>query len=282
MLGAVRIVRGANVAVSFAGTIVGALAAVTFRLPFPSSRALLIVLAAASAGLVTAGGNVLNDLGDLEGDRVNHPERPLVTGEISTRSARRLTAGLFVAGAALAAPVAWAQPAVAVLLAVAVAGLVGYELRFKARGLVGNVTVGGLTAMVFLYGGAAVGAPLTVAPFAAMAFLATLSREVIKDMEDVRGDVRRTTLPRTRGPLVASGLARGAIVAAVALSAVPLAWFVRGSSPSGVAYLVLVGAADAMFLASVALLPRQLRLEQRMSKGAMAVALCAFLAVAFR
>ncbi len=282
MLGAVRIVRTANVVVSFAGTIVGALAALTIRLPgsaFPWAEALL---AASSAALVTAGGNVLNDLRDRESDRVNHPDRPLVTGEVTVPAARALTVGLFASGAALAVPLVLAQVWVGVILVAAVAGLAAYEFRFKAQGFVGNVTVGGLTAMVFLYGGAAVGRPLTVVPFAAMAFLATVSREVIKDMEDVAGDVDRRTLPKTLGIPGASVVARGAVGAAVALSAVPLVWFVSPVSGAGVAYLALVAAADVLFVASVALLPRRLHLEQTVSKGAMAVALGAFLAVAFR
>ncbi len=282
MLGAVRVVRATNVAVSFAGTVVGGLAAITVHVPFSELRWTLLLLAATSAALVTAGGNVLNDLEDLEGDRVNHPDRPLVTGELGLPAARRLTTGLFLSGALLAVPVALAEPWVAAILAVAVAGLVGYELRLKARGLVGNFTVGGLTAMVLLYGGASVGEPLVVVPFAAMAFLATLSREVIKDMEDVRGDVDRSTLPKTHGLRAASAVARTVTAAAIALSMVPLLWFVRVSSWGGLAYLLVVGVADALFVVSVALLPQRLRLEQTVSKGAMAVALCAFLAVAFR
>ncbi len=282
MLGAVRIVRTANVVVSFAGTVVGALAALTLGpsvASFPWTNALL---AALSAGLVTAGGNVLNDLGDRESDRVNHPDRPLVTGEVSVRGARALTVGLFAAGAALAVPVALTEPWVGVIVVAAVAGLVAYEFRYKARGFVGNLTVGGLTAMVFLYGGAAVGAPLTVVPFAAMAFLATVSREVIKDIEDLEGDVDRTTLPKSLGVRGASLVARGAVAAAIALSVVPLLWFVSPASFAGVAYVALVAVADGAFVASVAFLPRRIHLEQTVSKGAMAVALAAFLAVAFR
>ncbi len=225
---------------------------------------------------------MLNDLEDRESDRVNHPDRPLVTGEVSVPAARALAVGLFSSGVAVAVPVALAEPWIAVILAAAVAGLLVYELRFKARGLVGNVTVGGLTAMVLLYGGAAVGQVETMVPFAAMAFLATVSREVIKDMEDLRGDVDRTTLPKTYGLAASSSVARGAVGAAVALSAVPLFWYLPWRSAAGVAYLAVVGIADAAFIVSVAFLPRRLHLEQTVSKGAMTLALCAFLAVAFR
>jgi geranylgeranylglycerol-phosphate geranylgeranyltransferase len=277
-----RLVRPGNVAVAFVGTVVGGLAAAAVG--FEPSRVLgsLLLLAAASTALVTAAGNVLNDLGDLDGDRLNHPERPLVTGEVTPLAARRLAVGLFVAGVVVAAPVALVEPWVGVILAVAIAGLLAYEFRWKARGLVGNLTVGGLTAMVFLYGGAAAGRPVVVLPFAAMAFLATLSREVIKDMEDVAGDTSRRTVPKVLGMPAASRLARGAVGAAIALSVTPFLWYLTPRSPAGVAYAVVVLAADLLFVASVAWLPRRLRFEQTVSKGAMALALGAFLAVAFR
>jgi len=280
--GAFRLVRPTNVLVSFVGTVVGGLAAEASGLLPSWSPWVLLLLAASSTACVTAAGNVLNDLGDLEGDRLNHPDRPLVTGEVSPSAARLLTAGLFVAGVALAVPVALLRPWVGVILAVAVAGLLAYEFRWKARGFVGNVTVGGLTAMVFLYGGAAANRPELVLPFAAMAFLATLSRELIKDMEDVAGDTARRTVPKVLGMASAARLARGAVVAAIVLSVSPYLWFLDPRSAAGLAYGVLVAAADSVFVLSVLWLPRRLRLEQTVSKGAMALALGAFLAVAFR
>jgi geranylgeranylglycerol-phosphate geranylgeranyltransferase len=277
-----RLVRVGNLGVSFAGTVVGGLAGRGSGVVAPWTFWFAIGLAAVSTSLVTAGGNVLNDLLDREGDRTNHPDRPLVTGQVSVAGARWLTAGLFVGGVLVAIPVILDQPLVGVILAVAVAALLGYEFRLKARGFVGNLVVGFLTGMVFLYGGAAAGQALILAPFAAMAFLATLSREVIKDMEDVAGDVGRRTLPMTHGMTFASRVAQGSVVAAVLLSFVPLAWFVSLTSVVGIMYAALVLAADGVFLVSVAKLPERLHWKQTMSKVAMSVALFAFLAVAFR
>jgi geranylgeranylglycerol-phosphate geranylgeranyltransferase len=282
VLAALRLTRPANLAVSFLGTVVGGLVAAGKGFAIPGHSWILVVLAAVSTSLVTAAGNVLNDLGDREGDRVNHPERPLVTGEVSLSSARILTVGALVAAIAAAVPVALVEPLVAVILVVAIATIAGYEFWWKAKGFVGNLSVALLTALVFLYGGAALGNVLLLAPFAGMAFLATLSREVVKDMEDVRGDVDRSTLPRERGFPTASRVARGSVAAAIALSVVPLVWFVRLGSIVGVGYAALVAAADAVFIVSVLYLPEKLRFEQTVSKVAMTVALVAFLAVAFR
>jgi len=282
VLAALRLVRAANLGVSFVGTIVSGLVARATGLEAPLAFWVVVLLAGLSTTFVTAGGNVLNDLLDREADRTNHPDRPLVTGEVSVGSARRLAAVLFVLGVVVAVPVALARPLVGAILAVAIAALLAYEFRFKSRGFVGNGVVALLTGLVFLYGGAAAGRAELLVPFAAMAFLATLSREVVKDMEDVAGDVGRTTLPKTRGIPAATAAARGAVGVAIALSVVPVLWFVSPATLVGIIYLVLVGAADATFVVSVIHLPDRLHYEQTTSKVAMTVALLAFLAVAFR
>jgi len=277
-----RLLRIQNLAVSFVGAIVGGLVARGTGVSVPAEVWAFVVLAGISTACVTAAGNVLNDVLDLEGDRTNHPDRPLVTGEISPDTARGLVVALFVAGLFTALPVIAVYPLVGVLLAFAVLALLGYEFLLKARGFIGNLVVALLTGLVFLYGGAAAGDATLLLPFAGMAFLATLSREVIKDMEDVRGDVGRSTLPMTHGLPFAGKVAQGSVAAAIGLSAVPLVWFVSVTTAVGAVYLVVVGAADVIFAVSVRFLPDRLHFEQTMSKVAMTVALVAFLAVAFR
>ena len=49
---------------------------------------IVISIAAFCVFMVTSGGNILNDVVDVESDRKNHPKRPLVTGKISASSAR--------------------------------------------------------------------------------------------------------------------------------------------------------------------------------------------------
>jgi len=275
-------VRAGNLAVSFVGTVVGGLVARGTGVNLPVSLWLAILLAGLSTAFVTAGGNVLNDLLDLEGDRVNHPDRPLVTGEISVGGGRGLAAACFVLGVLVAVPVAIEQPLVGVILVVAVALILAYEFRFKKVGFAGNLVVAFLTGFVFLYGGAAAGNALVLVPFGVMAILATLSREVIKDMEDLAGDVDRTTLPKRYGIGGAATVARGTMLGGIVFSLVPLAWFVSLVSWVGIIYVVLVGAADGIFGVSIWYLPDRLHYEQTMSKVAMTVALFAFLAVAFR
>jgi geranylgeranylglycerol-phosphate geranylgeranyltransferase len=279
---ALRLVRLNNVLVSFAGTIVGGLVARGAGVALPVSVYVALALAAASSAMVTGGGNVLNDVLDVEGDRLNHPDRPLVTGTISMATARLLAIGLLVASVVAIVPIVIATPWVGVIWAVAVGALLSYEFRFKATGIAGNLLVAFLTAAVFLYGGAAAGAPLLLVPFALMAFGATLSREVIKDMEDVAGDADRRTLPKVHGFGAATFVARGAVAVAIGLSPLPLLSFLSLPTAAGIIYLGLVLVADALFVYSVGRLPAALHRSQTVSKGAMTVALLAFLAAAFR
>jgi geranylgeranylglycerol-phosphate geranylgeranyltransferase len=277
-----RLVRIGNVLVSVAGTVVAGLVALRLA-SFPELSGLgFVLLAAVSTGCVTAAGNVFNDIRDRTSDRLNHPERPLVSGTVSVTEARLLCVGLFVLGAAVVIPVELARPVVGVVLAIAIGLLLGYEFRWKARGLTGNFFVATLTGAVFLYGGAAAGNLVVVLPFVWMAFGATLSREVIKDMEDAAGDTDRRTVPRVWGMASAALLARGAVLGAVALSGVPFLFFLPLVSVAGIIYLVLVLTADALFVLSVVHLPERLHWEQTMSKVAMTVALGAFLAAALR
>jgi geranylgeranylglycerol-phosphate geranylgeranyltransferase len=279
---ALRLVRFGNTLVSFAGTIVGALVATGDGLDHSTTVWIVFALAALSSALVTGGGNVLNDILDREGDRRNHPDRPLVTGAISVRVAKALSASLLIGAAIVVLPVVWLAPWLAPILVAALAALLAYEFHFKSEGLSGNSLVAFLTAAVFLYGGAAANRPLLLVPFALMAFAATLSRELIKDMEDAEGDVDRRTLPRVHGFPMATALARVSVVVALLLSPVPLLLFVAPTSAAGIMYLALVLAADALFVVSVARLPRDLHRAQTISKAAMTVALLAFLATAFR
>lgn len=277
-----HLIRLGNTLTALAGTVVGGLAARGAGLPTSSTFWVVVLLAAVSTACVTAGGNVVNDVLDRDSDRTNHPDRPLVTGTVSVRAARTGAAGLLVVGGLVIVPVALSAPLLVPIFLAAVAALLAYEFRFKSVGFGGNLLVASLTGAVFLYGGAAAGNVVVVVPFALMAFGATLSREVIKDMEDAAGDRDRRTLPQTRGFGFASGTARLAVTLALVLSPVPLLTYLAPTSIAGIMYLASVVAADALFVVSVLWLPRQLHREQTLSKAAMTVALLAFLAVAFR
>ena len=98
---AIRLTRPFTLLPPLLGILSGAVCAFgSAHNPDPDRRVtlgLLLVVALGSfcASLLNAASNVLNQITDLEVDRLNKPDRPLVTGEASGASAWRLTGWLY-------------------------------------------------------------------------------------------------------------------------------------------------------------------------------------------
>jgi len=240
--------------------------------------ALPLVMAAAAAAAFTAGGNALNDIFDRETDRINHPDRPLASGQLTLGTARAFAASVFVIAAVLAALI---NPLALLIVGLNVTLMVAYEKWLKARGAPGNVVIAYLVGSLFLFAGVSVfrsstGPLIRTGILAALGFLATLGREITKDIEDMRGDVDRLTVPRRIGASRAGLVAGLALALCVALSFLPLYFGVLGTG-----YAVLVVPADGMFIYAALHSAANPARSQRVTKYAMIVALAAFLAGAF-
>ena len=188
------------------------------------------------------GGNAINDYFDRDIDRINAPDRAIPRGAVSPRGALVFSLVLFLAAGATALllPVLALGIAVFNLLA-----LVVYTQFFKGTPGLGNVLVAYLGGSTFLFGGAAVGNAGASATLFVLAALSTVSREIIKDVEDVEGDREEglRTLPVAVGDRRALFVAAGALVLAVIASPIP---YVFGMF--GVVYLFAVIPADVVML----------------------------------
>lgn len=223
--------------------------------------------------LITGAGNAVNDYYDREIDAVNRPNRPLPSKRISPRSALAYSLLLFISGCILAGIVNQICLAVAALNS---ALLFFYARNLKATPLAGNLCVAYLTGSTFLFGGAAYGLEGMEANLvpAGLSFLATMSREIAKDIEDVEGDRQggAKTLPILAGEKISAALAAAFALAAIMLSFLPA---------FGTAYLIIVAAADLFLISSVWKIVRgDAAGSQKALKMGMAVALLAFLAAA--
>ena len=144
-----------------------------------------VLFACVSAFLISAGGNSINDLLDLEIDRINKPYRPLPRREISTSSALRYSVSLFLLGITLSFLI---KPLSVLVALTACALLILYSWLLKKRFVWGNLTVSVVCALGFLYGGMATeDFTFSLIP-AAFALLFHLGREILKDVEDHKGD----------------------------------------------------------------------------------------------
>ncbi|HEX9250973.1 MAG TPA: geranylgeranylglycerol-phosphate geranylgeranyltransferase [Ignavibacteriaceae bacterium] len=148
---------------------------------------LIIFLASLSAAFTTASGNIINDIFDIETDRISHPNRALVLGVLTKKSAaiEYLLLNLF---AIIIAGYLSIKLMLIVLISIIILFL--YSYSFKKKPLIGNVTVAFLTGLAFIYGGIAAENPVAAIVPAVFAFLINLIREVVKDMQDVEGDIK--------------------------------------------------------------------------------------------
>jgi geranylgeranylglycerol-phosphate geranylgeranyltransferase len=265
--------RPGNCAMAALGTLTGLAVAGA-----PASPSTAWVAAPLASFLVAGFGNVLNDLRDAALDAKAHPERPLPSGRIRRGDAQAWAALLLLSGlleAFAAAGLATLAFALANALLLAV-----YEASLKRAGLPGNVLVALLVASTFAFGAVAARAP---APpwtmlwlLMALAFLANVAREVLKDVEDLDADRgERKTLPLQAGPGAARILAFTLANAAVLLSATA---FLRRPAGWWTPWLVLLAASDVAFVVAASLSWMNVGRAQRLLKLAMLLALAAFLA----
>jgi geranylgeranylglycerol-phosphate geranylgeranyltransferase len=149
--------------------------------------------------LVAAGGNVVNDIFDIEVDKINRPHRALPSGRMTIRQAWWFVAFLSILGVFFA----WlpGRPVSAIIvICFEIIGYV-YAAKVKTLGIAGNFMVAFSFAFGVIYGSviyAEVLETLTVNPlpiptwlFFFTAFLILQARETIKGAEDVEGDKLR-------------------------------------------------------------------------------------------
>ena len=169
---------------------------------------------------------ILNDYFDFEVDRVNAPERPLPSGQVTRPEALVLSfivaaLGLTCAGLLGTIP----------LLVAAIVWLIGvaYNWRLKRTGLPGNLLVAVSVGSTFVYGGVIAGHPRDpiVWWFGLLALLFDLAEEILADALDVEGDRRigSRSLGIVLGPRNALRVGAGVFALVIAVSLVP---FLRG------------------------------------------------------
>ncbi|ELY43855.1 geranylgeranylglycerol-phosphate geranylgeranyltransferase [Natronorubrum sulfidifaciens] len=235
--GLLELTRPINVVAASVLTFIGA-----FVAGGVTAEPLAVIAAIVATGCAVGAGNAINDYFDREIDRINQPERAIPRGAVSPRGALGFSLVLFVGAVALAITL----PVVAIAIAaINLIALVAYTEFFKGLPGVGNALVAYLVGSTFLFGAAAVGNVGPAVVLFVLSAIATLTREIIKDVEDITGDREEglNTLPIAIGERRALQVAAGLLVVGVIASPVPyfLEYF-------GSAYLLVVIPADAVML----------------------------------
>lgn len=140
----------------------------------------------ASSALIAAGGYVINDYYDVKIDLINDPNRVVVGRTVPRRVAILIHAILSGSGIFLGLFLGWK---ILLINTFAVGLLWWYSAALKRFPFVGNLAVAVLTGLSIASLNALYDSfNSLVLIYAFFAFFITLIREIIKDMEDLRGD----------------------------------------------------------------------------------------------
>ncbi len=218
---------------------------------------------------VCAGGMAVNDYYDRELDVVKG--RPVATGEISPRDALTVASLSYALGIFLSALLSPAHLFLAALISLVT---YVYSRYTRNRKYLGNFLVAAGPALSFIFG-ALGGESSLVILLSVAAFLASMAREIVKDLEDLPVDLGyKNTLPMVIGKKKAEVFA-----AVYTFSAILVSFFPYFLGLLGGTYLGLIFPVDLLFLyASVLACEGEYSRAQRLYKSGMFLALMAFLA----
>lgn len=139
-----------------------------------------------STVMIAAGGYIINDYYDIKIDLINKPERVVIGKSITRRYAILFHTLLSFGGVVLGFILSWKIAAVNFACATV---LWWYSNRLKRQPFVGNFVVALLTGIaIWLVDSLYKTGHMLIICYAIFAFFITLIREIIKDMEDLKGD----------------------------------------------------------------------------------------------
>jgi geranylgeranylglycerol-phosphate geranylgeranyltransferase len=178
----VKIIRPLNDIMSGFAVFISGVVSAGWTMPLTS-----VLAASAGTFFASAGGMVINDYFDYDIDSVNKPFRPIPSGQISRTRALYFSLGLF----SCAGVCALFTNFYCILLGIpALILIILYSWKLKRILFIGNVVVGILSGFALLFGGIATKSIQIVSVLAFIAFFASVSREMAKDIEDIEGDKR--------------------------------------------------------------------------------------------
>lgn len=181
---------------------------------------------------MTAAACAINDYWDVQKDSINHSDRPLPSGLLTLRQAK--FAAVLSFSFALIAAIPLGKSAFGLVM-VSILPLWNYSHILRYSGILGNLVVATMIALLILLGSIVAGRPLAMLYPMGFLFCYALARELIWDVHDAEGDRRQgiVTIANYWGTAAAFllawgllGLLMGSIPIALWLPMTHAGWFV--------------------------------------------------------
>ncbi len=237
----------------------------------------LLIPAVVAAAFIAAAGNAINDYYDINIDRINRPDRPLPSGKITKRGIWAYAIVLFGIGIAISVLLTLSNFVIALVNSILLAV---YAARLKKSGFLGDIVISYLVASVFIFAAVAINELKIGFILAVAAFFTNAAREVLKDLEDIKGDklFGARTLPMLMGRKKAIIVVSSFLTVSILVSPFPYTLGILNWPYLPVAFL-----ADGIFAYLIYILNKRtdqkaVALTQRLVKFGALIGLVAFLA----
>ncbi len=151
-----------------------------------------IILGMITYFFIGAASMIINDIYDIDIDKINRPDRPIPSGRISLEQAKLLFIGTLLISilVSLLHGILFLQSLIHLIIPIFFSFVAWYYAKWgKKSGFIGNITVGISFSIGIIYGAVLNGyVPIFIYYFFLTSFFLLLSREIIKGCEDVEGD----------------------------------------------------------------------------------------------
>jgi 4-hydroxybenzoate polyprenyltransferase len=244
-----------------------------------------------STVLIAAGGNIINDYFDVKADKINKPNKVIIGKFVKPRLAIVLHWTLNFLAFSIALYLSWKQHSFWYLFIhlFSINALWIYSTQLKRRFLIGNIVIAALTGLVPILSALYIinSAHIQVAEvdlsttthlvifLAVFAAILNLIREIIKDMEDVKGDLllRATTIPIKIGLSKSKRIVSVLLIATLSFSAFLVAEYFQHLSL--LQLYVTISMAICLILTGYFVITNQLKSADRLLKITMIIG-CTF------
>ena len=173
-------------------------------------------------GATTYRPSTINDVYDIEIDKINQPKRPLPQGLVSIKLAISLSLILLFLGLVSSLFISFYNLAIAGLFSLL---SWSYNVWGKKNGFIGNSMVALSMAIPFIFGGIITGnLSILTWSISLLAFLSGMGREIIKTISDIEGDRSKgiKSVSITLGPKNAARIASLFFFVAILISFIPI------------------------------------------------------------
>jgi geranylgeranylglycerol-phosphate geranylgeranyltransferase len=200
----VTMLRPINCIITLVSVWVGAWIGIGYGFTLPPA-----LILAGMIGFTTCGfGNLINDLYDINIDKVNNPQRPLPAGKVNPKLVVILALCLLIISLAFSLSI----NITVFFLVLGVSILLFTYAAFLKKTTIANIIVSAITGLSFILGGIVVKNPVSVFPFI-FSFFIHMPREIIKDIIDIKGDQKNNVVSIP----IALGIERASIISVLFL-----------------------------------------------------------------